>query len=160
MFLPQGSCVLAFNVHGQLLLVTRPGRSDRVCLPGGKLEAGETFLEAAVRELREETGLLAPADRLVQVFRAPCVGDGGAPWFDVACFALLDFVDAVPGPEESDLEARFDAPRTLLDGSPFADYNRDALRALCMAAPVLSERGDATAAWAEAACKTADALGA
>lgn len=139
--LPMGSCVLALNKHGQVLVVTRPRKADQVCFPGGKLEEGETFLEAAVRELREETGLAVGPDRLVQVFRAPCVGDGGAPWFDVAFFVLLDTLETVPGPEEPELEARFVDPLDLLEHSPFAHYNLDALRAFAVTAPVLMARG-------------------
>ncbi len=42
--------------EGQVLLVHRP-RYDDWTLPKGKLDSGETFEEAAVREVREETGL-------------------------------------------------------------------------------------------------------
>ena len=41
---------------GQVLLVHRP-RYDDWTLPKGKLDPGETFEEAALREVREETGL-------------------------------------------------------------------------------------------------------
>lgn len=40
----------------EVLLVHRPRRDDW-SLPKGKLEAGETALECALREVREETGL-------------------------------------------------------------------------------------------------------
>lgn len=52
--------VAAFNKAGGLLLLRRP--DDAHCgghwsLPGGKVESGEEALEAAKRELLEETGL-------------------------------------------------------------------------------------------------------
>ncbi len=50
--------------QGQVLLVERAGALSRGAwaLPGGYVEPQETLLEAALRELREETGLeLAPA---------------------------------------------------------------------------------------------------
>jgi 8-oxo-dGTP pyrophosphatase MutT (NUDIX family) len=43
---------------GQLLVVHRP-RYDDWSLPKGKLDAGETFEEAALREVWEETGVRA-----------------------------------------------------------------------------------------------------
>ena len=43
---------------GKVLLVHRP-RYDDWTLPKGKLDAGESFEEAALREIEEETGLRA-----------------------------------------------------------------------------------------------------
>ena len=39
---------------GRMLLIRRNGRWD---LPKGKVEAGETLLQAALREVEEETGV-------------------------------------------------------------------------------------------------------
>lgn len=41
---------------GSMLLITRNGRAD---LPKGKVEPGETLLQAALREVEEETGIRA-----------------------------------------------------------------------------------------------------
>jgi ADP-ribose pyrophosphatase YjhB (NUDIX family) len=44
---------LVENEHGEILLIYRKKHWD---LPKGKLDAGETLEECAVREVEEETG--------------------------------------------------------------------------------------------------------
>jgi 8-oxo-dGTP diphosphatase len=44
---------------------------DFWCLPGGGMEAGESPWEAAVREVRGETGLMVEIERLVGVYSWP-----------------------------------------------------------------------------------------
>jgi 8-oxo-dGTP pyrophosphatase MutT (NUDIX family) len=50
-------------VRDRRVLVVRPASSDAFYLPGGKPEHGETYAEAAAREVGEEVGIvLDPAD--------------------------------------------------------------------------------------------------
>ena len=59
---PGGVCVLALDGENQALLVRQfryPYMQELRELPAGKLEYGEDPREAAVRELREETGAVA-----------------------------------------------------------------------------------------------------
>lgn len=53
--------VAVFRDDGRVLLATRtsPPASDVWSLPGGKVEAGESLTEAALRELAEEVGVSA-----------------------------------------------------------------------------------------------------
>ena len=51
---------------GKILLVKhRKGNKQYWVLPGGRLEYGETFIDCAVRELREETGLIIEAEKFI-----------------------------------------------------------------------------------------------
>jgi 8-oxo-dGTP diphosphatase len=59
--------------RGRLLLIKRghePG-AGLWSLPGGRVEPGETDAEALVREMREETGLVVEAGRLLGRVRRP-----------------------------------------------------------------------------------------
>jgi 8-oxo-dGTP diphosphatase len=63
--------------QGRLLLIRRghePG-AGLWSLPGGRVEPGETDAEALVREMREETGLVVQAGRLLGSVRR-AAGDG------------------------------------------------------------------------------------
>lgn len=63
--------VMAVVVHAEsVLLVQRrhPPNSGRWGFPGGKIEWGETLLQAAERELWEETGVLAQAEQVITTY--------------------------------------------------------------------------------------------
>jgi ADP-ribose pyrophosphatase YjhB (NUDIX family) len=59
--------------EGRVLLTRR--EDFRVwCLPGGSVDEGESLAEAAIREVREETGLDVELTRLVGVYSRPNMG--------------------------------------------------------------------------------------
>lgn len=68
---------VVFDETGRLLLVRRGREPERGrwSVPGGKVEPGETFAQAAARETLEETGLLVDIGRELWVATVP-VGDG------------------------------------------------------------------------------------
>ena len=49
--------VIVRNKMGEILLLASPKQGGKWTLPGGHIEPGEKILEAAVREVKEETGL-------------------------------------------------------------------------------------------------------
>ena len=64
--MPSDSAFVLLQSDDRVLLV-RP-RSGRWQLPGGRLERGESPRRAALREVREETGLRARLGRLLGVY--------------------------------------------------------------------------------------------
>jgi len=68
----QGAAILVMNDEGHILLLRRAPIShfapDKWGFPGGKIEEGETPLEAAVRETHEETQLKVRDPRSLGIF--------------------------------------------------------------------------------------------
>ena len=77
-------------VRGGALLMVRRGREPAQglwSLPGGRLEHGESLVEAAAREVLEETGLEVGVSDLLGVYEA--VGD--------VHYVVLDYIGEVLG---------------------------------------------------------------
>jgi ADP-ribose pyrophosphatase YjhB (NUDIX family) len=65
-----GCSAAIFDERGRILL-TRRSDNGQWCLPGGRMESGESAVEACEREVFEETGLNVRVKRLVGVYSHP-----------------------------------------------------------------------------------------
>ncbi len=63
-----GSCAVIFDDKREKVLMTRRADNGLWCLPGGKMEPGESIEECCRREVLEETGLDVELKRLVAVY--------------------------------------------------------------------------------------------
>lgn len=74
---PLPVAVIVAPIDGGLLAVRRlvPPHVGRLALPGGYIDHGESWQAAAVRELREETGIELPASS-VREYRVVSAPDG------------------------------------------------------------------------------------
>jgi 8-oxo-dGTP diphosphatase len=63
-----GAAAVVFDDNGRILLVRHTYGRLNWELPGGASEPGETFAETALRELREETGLVGRVERLAGIY--------------------------------------------------------------------------------------------
>jgi 8-oxo-dGTP diphosphatase len=102
---------------GDILLVHRP-RYDDWTLPKGKLDPGESFEEAALREVEEETGLRC---RLVRELPSADYEVGGRP--KVVRYWLMEAEAETPFvPNDETDEVRWLAPDEAL---ALLSYDRD-----------------------------------
>ena len=67
LLLPPSVSVIVVDDHARLLLVRHAGRRDGWAVPGGAVDIGESPAQAAVREIREETGVQIGQLRLLDV---------------------------------------------------------------------------------------------
>lgn len=102
-----------------VLLVRRgaPPFENAWSLPGGRIEWGERAADAALRELKEETGCTAELVGLIDVVDAVLASrrDPGAPAW--AHYVLIDYAvrwaGGEPTPGDDAREARFFAPEEI-----------------------------------------------
>lgn len=104
--------------HGQFLLVRRSKAPDagRWSFPAGKIERGETLGEAALRELSEETGIVARFGKVLTAVDAIEYDAGGDLRFHfVIVAARCDWQAGDPQPGDDALEARWFTPEQIRD---------------------------------------------
>lgn len=113
-------CVGVVCLRGDEVLLIRRGKPPRQgewSLPGGRIEAGERAVDAALRELREETGVEAELIGLVDVV------DGVFPEAG-RHYVLIDYaarwLSGEPVAGDDAAEARF---VTLAEAERLVDWN-------------------------------------
>jgi 8-oxo-dGTP pyrophosphatase MutT (NUDIX family) len=66
-----GCSAILLDESGTHVLLTRRSDNGQWCLPGGRVDAGESVAEAAIREVLEETGLQVRVRHLSGVYSDP-----------------------------------------------------------------------------------------
>jgi len=97
-------CVV-FDARGRLLLIRRGNEPFKglYALPGGFVDAGETVEQAALRELREETGIVGRVEKLVGVYSDPG-RDPRGPTVSVSFLVAPITTAAAAGDDAADAE--------------------------------------------------------
>ncbi len=97
-----GARVAVFDQDGQVLLVKHTYAAGWT-LPGGGVDAGETLAAAAIREIREEAGIIGQEPILHGMFSNEPVFKGD----HVACYIVRKFTQGEWKPNFEISEARF-----------------------------------------------------
>jgi ADP-ribose pyrophosphatase YjhB (NUDIX family) len=120
--LPKAACALVIDREGLILAVSRKNDITSFGLPGGKVDDGETWSQAAARELLEETGL--KSTNLEFVFGDECPGEV-TYW----CATFIVKVEGKIQRQTGEGVVKWVHPKLLIDG-PFGQYNKKLFDAL------------------------------
>ncbi len=66
-----GCSAVLFNSSRDMVLLTRRADNGKWCLPGGRIDPGETVAEGCEREVLEETGLIVRVTKLTGIYSEP-----------------------------------------------------------------------------------------
>lgn len=128
----QAACVFVFDGDGNVLTVTRRD-TNILSLPGGKVDSGETHLQAAIRECSEETGVILKPELMIPIYSEVVVGDDNMDYYCTAFVynAKCSHYEANSSwVLEPGIYAKFTDIASLLYGGAFKDFNHNAFRCI------------------------------
>lgn len=106
--------------EGRLLLVRRANPPDAMYwgFPGGHIEPGETLLSAAVRELREETGVIAKAGHVLTAIDALQYDDKGLKYHFILVAVVCHWLEGEGTAADDALETGWFGPDDIANLGP------------------------------------------
>lgn len=133
-----GSCAVIFDENRAKVLLTRRADNGLWCLPGGRMEPGESIEECCCREVFEETGLMIRTTRLIGVYsnrdQLVVYKDGNKVQMLVLSFEAAITGGAL-GTSTETMEARYVAFDEL-DTLEFHDRHKDRILDALASSPV------------------------
>jgi 8-oxo-dGTP diphosphatase len=117
----------------QFLAISRRKDFTKWGLPGGKVDPGESCLQAALRECQEEVSLKLNPELMIPVYSGGCPGKGPDDTYWVTTYLCLERLDlGALAPESNDFALDWQSWADLTDPSrsPFAGYNREVEKAI------------------------------
>lgn len=124
------NCAGAVIVKDGKILFQRRSDNNRWGLIGGLLELNETYEEAAIREVREETGLDVRLTAFLGIFHNhDMVWSNGDRAHTIGAYYVAEIVDGTLRIDSESLELRFFGTDEIPD--LFAEDHRQAVRAYC-----------------------------
>ena len=104
---PYGAHTIVYNrIDGGSVLLVYHDRVDKWVLPGGEIDDGETYREAAVRELHEEAGIDATYEGLTMLTRVTITTRSYQTWGVLPVFAAqTDCVETTVSDPDNEITA-------------------------------------------------------